>query len=404
MKRQTIYDICSQKGTFLFEMRNMFNNVPTPELFDFWHGMYFLSSITNRNVAISIDDKLYFPNLYTLFVSDNSALLEDAQRVLEDIENLTTQEDHVFINTYTSPSSFIDMLADRTKTNLLNNVRIGVSSMSVFCKSKDCINMMTDLYSCPTNRSGYNGKFNYIYKNVFVTFAGKCCANEYFNNVDKSLYDDEFLARTFVIPTNKAKTAKERPEDTEHNITKFIKDLQEKTKTPVFITYEPYAARLLKRYARSNGTKRYGARPYESAIKLSGLLALNENKEIISIQHVKNAYKLLEALMRQTNIYITKREFEESNKQYKDAITKILSVIMASGECGIGHNEVYQKVRYYITNDEFVQIMTILFEYNLITKYLHMNGKAIIYAPNENTDKLDCKSTTKLIKTLLSAK
>ena len=47
--------------------------------------------------------------------------------------------------------------------------------------------------------------------------------------------------------------------------------------------------------------------------------------------------------------------------------------------------------------------MTILFEYNLINKYMSMNGKGILYAPNENTTKLDNKSAIKIIKTLLNA-
>lgn len=403
MKRTNIYQQCCIENTFLETFCKMFSNKNTPDLFDFWQGMYYLSSMTNRKLAILGDDKIYFPNLYMMFISDNSTLLEDAQKCLEDVESIFGTDDNVFINTYTSPSSFIELLTDRTKNKDENNIRLGISSMNVFCRSKDCVNMLTDLYSCPTNRSGYNGKFKYTYNNVYLTFCGKCHSSDFFNNVDKGFYDTEFLSRTLTIAANKTKKVEKREQGIEQRFVDAYKNLQEKTKTTVLLTFEPYALRLLKRYARSNGTKRYGARPYESAIKLSGLLAFNENNEQITRQNVKDAYKLLEALQRQLNIFTTKKEFEESNKQYKDAITKILSIIIASGDCGIGHNEVYQKVRYYVSNEEFSQIMTILFEYNLITKYLHMNGKAIIYAPNENTDKLDSKSTIKLIKTLFSS-
>lgn len=403
MKRTNIYDKCKKEGTFLKEFCDLCKSIPTPEIFDFWQGMYMLSSLTDRHLAIEVDDKLYFPNLYTMFISDNSSIFEDAQTVLEDVERLHEESNHTFINTYTSPNSFVAMLSGRSDVCKRNCIRVAVSSMNVFCRSKDCVNMLTDLYSCPVTRSGYDGKNKYTYGDVFITFNGKCCASDYFNNVDKNFYDNEFLARVITIAANKTKIPEKGKYNNYKETTKLIDTYKKKIQTPVFLTYEPFAIRVLKRFARNNSSKRYGARPYELAIKLSGLLAFNERSETITTQHVKDAYKLIEAVTRQLNIFITKREFEESNRQYNDAIKKILSIISASGENGIGHFEVYQKVRYYITNEEFSQIMAILFEYGFITKYMHMNGKATIYAPNDNTDKLDAKKSVQIIKLLLSS-
>lgn len=400
-KISTIYDKCCVKDTLLEVFCNTCSKINTPSIFDFWQGMYLLSSVFNRKVVIELDDKLYFPNLYCVFVSDNSAFLEESQNVLENIEKTVIEDEYEFINSYTSPNSFIEMMTERTSLGLKNCIRIAVSSMDTFFKSKDSIKLITDLYYCPTNRRGYNGKNRYEFNDVYITLSGKCTGTDYFDNIKTGHFSEEFLARTITIAGNKSKTVKENSEGFD-KLRACIKEIQEKTKTPIFITYDSYAARLLKRLARNNASKRYGSRPYELAIKLSGLLAINERSEKITTDHVRNAYKLIEATYRQLNIYITKREFEENNRQFNDAIKKILTLISSAGENGISHYEVYQKVRYYITNEEFSQIMTILFEYNLITKYMHMNGKAIIYAPNENTDKLDNKRAVKIIKTLLN--
>ena len=82
MKKLTIYDKCLKENTFLSTFCKQCSNINTPTIFDFWQGMYCLSSILNRNVVIEIDDKLIFPNIYCLFVSDNSEFLENAQKVL----------------------------------------------------------------------------------------------------------------------------------------------------------------------------------------------------------------------------------------------------------------------------------------------------------------------------------
>lgn len=402
MKKLTIYDKCLKENTFLSTFCKLCSNTNTPTIFDFWQGVYCLSSILNRKVIIEIDDRLHFPNIYCLFVSDNSEFLENAQKVLESVEFLMLYDkNHEFINSYTAPNSLIEMLAKRSDKKELNNIRIAVSSMDTFFKSKDSVKLITDLYSCPTTRRGYNGKSKYEFNNVYFTLSGKCSADDYFENVKTGTYDTEFLSRTITIAANKAKTC-EKLGDFGEQLSTITEEIQEKTKNPVYLAYDSYAARLLKRLARNNSSKRYGARPYELAVKLSGLLAINDGSEKITIDHVKNAYKLIEAVQRQLNIFITKREFAESHKQLNEAIKKVIDLISSAGENGISHYEIYQKVRYYITNEEYSQIMTILFEYNLINKYMSMNGKGILYAPNENTTKLDNKSAIKIIKTLLN--
>ena len=82
MKKLTIYDKCLKENTFLSTFCKQCSNTNTPTIFDFWQGMYCLSSILNRKVVIEVDDKFYFPNIYCLFVSDNSEFLENAQKVL----------------------------------------------------------------------------------------------------------------------------------------------------------------------------------------------------------------------------------------------------------------------------------------------------------------------------------
>ena len=167
MKKLTIYDKCLKENTFLSTFCKQCSNTNTPTIFDFWQGMYCLSSILNRKVVIEIDDKFYFPNIYCLFVSDNSEFLENAQKVLESVEfSVLCDENHEFINSYTAPNSLIEMLAKRSDKKELNNIRIAVSSMDTFFKSKDSVKLITDLYSCPTTRRGYNGKSKYEFNNV----------------------------------------------------------------------------------------------------------------------------------------------------------------------------------------------------------------------------------------------
>lgn len=401
-KSYSIYSKCVKEGTFLGTYYNTLKNINTPESFDFWQGMYALSTYLNRKVVISLNDKLYFPNLYCIFISDNLAMLEQANTNIENVNNAFEDGNNCceYLNSYTSPTSFIEMMIDRSSKNLDNCISITSSSINTFFKSKDSIRFITDLYNCPVERRGYNGKNSYRFNNVYITLCCCCSGSDFFDNIKSELFNKEFLSKVITIAGNKAKTISEQEKI--DKLQECIKELQERTKQPIFITFDTTAARLVKRLSRGS-SKRYGDRPYELAVKLSGLLAINESSETITKEHVKNAYKLIETVNRQLNIFTTRREFEESNKVLNTAIKKILSIISASGSNGIGHFEVYQKVRYYISNEEFSQIMTILFEYNLITKYMHMNGKAIIYAPNENTADINTKDSIKIIKTLLNS-
>lgn len=401
-----LYDKIIPKNTFLGKYLEMMSCLETPRAFDFWSGVWVLSSLINRRCFIDRPSIPLFMNFYIIFVADSgicrkSTAVSIAQNILDQI---IADESITMINSSTKPYSLYMMLSDRTAKQLPNNICINIPEFITFFKYKDMLNVFSDLYDCPHKRRGYNGKNSYEFRNVFTNLLSASTPNNYFSVLSEEQLGSGFNSRTIMLPTNEPKKKigqiDESFREKRERVIEACKEILQKDF--VSIAFDKYATRSFKAiYRRTKyGTGIVGAqntRDPEFATKLSGILAINRGSAQIEEQDIKNAFKIIQKQRKIVQTYMKTAVFEHNESEFENSINRIRKYLIQAGESGLKHSELYNKIRTKLSKDDFSIIMTIMHELGLVDKYMYRNNTAYIYIANEKTVSFDVCDVCKQI-------
>lgn len=296
-------------------------------------------------------------------------------------------------------------MTTRTTNNLANNICVNVSDFNTFFTTKS-IDLFTDLYDCPTKRSGFNGKYQYFFNKVYVSCIAACDANNYYTKLVKDEEMSRFVERAIILPAKSSKRRDSWPvsrEVVEENTKEFIEYAKEiQKKAPNKITFsrdaELFYRSEYRKHHRNTGLSTETNRRHDISLKLAGIIAINDGQTEISLHHIKNAFSFVRKINKQLHHFETDKAYVENIYKYSEAIEKIRTTLIKYGANGIKHNELYAKVRSLLTNDEYVSIINIMHELQLLDKYQYRNNSAYIYAENAHTRKFDVRLVERALK------
>lgn len=401
-----LYDKIIPKNSFLGKYLEMMDCFETPKAFDFWSGVWVLSSLINRRCFIDRQSIPLFMNFYIVFVADSGVCRKNTAVVIaQDILDQVLDEKSVtMINSGTKPYSLYLMLSDRTTKQLPNNVCINVPEFITFFKQKEMLDVFNDLYDCPHKRRGYNGKNSYEFRNVFINLLSASTPNNYFSIINEEQLESGFNSRVIMLPSNSPKKKvgiiDESFREKRENIIETCKEILQKEF--VSIAFDKSATRSFKAIYRrtkygSNVCGSTNTRDPELATKLSGILAINRNSAQIEEQDIKNAFKIIQKQRKLEQIYMKTKVFEHNESEFENSINRIRKYLIQAGESGLKHSELYNKIRAKMSKEDFNIVMTIMHELELVDKYMYRNNTAYIYIANEKTISFDVSEVCQLI-------
>lgn len=378
-----------KRDTLLYAYVNKNKTHIYPEVYDFWNGMHILSVIAGCKSYIESIYNTFRLNLYIMYLNSKDCCMNN--QAINDLYNESSKDfDDIVINSNTSVESMINLLSNLPKEN--TGVRILSTDIVNFFKNDKALSFYSDIYLCPKERSGYNGKSRYSYSNPYVNICASGRIDQYFNISNCTDFSDNFSTQTIIVTTRlKDKETKGKNEQAERDYERYKEALLQKA--PFHITLSTSAASFYRRKyktSRSGVRKQFGPREHTLAIKLAGLLAINDlgtkQSDIECTQeHIKTAYKILEYQQSQLYSYLNDIMNMQEVEVYDKIIEKIRKYIIAAGENGVTNNELYAHIRGSIDRNDYDILMAVMCELDLVTKYMYRNGKATLYAQNENT-------------------
>lgn len=357
----------------------------TAHAFDFWSGMFCVSTACARNTWVDRPRAPVFLNMFTILVGESgrprkSASISHAQSIIRHL--IDENEDLAHIDAKVTPEKLNLILHDRTMEYGNAQLCITVPELAVFLGTERYISAMpillTDLYDCPAARDGggtiQRGKV--LQRNVWVSFLSASTPIWLLKTVNPNVIEGGFTSRCFFIVSNEPKRAIPWPMDTDPQLQKAmiddIKRIQKHAamRDPIqltesaMVTYTTWYAHRERSYDPFKQS--FQAREDAHVLRVAALLSINDGTWLIRRSHISVAIRLVHQVKERSN-----NIFEGAEVQSKFALgfDHMRSMLVSTGLDPLRKSEIYTRIRGTLTHDEFMTLIEIMHEIGAIQRF-----------------------------------
>ena len=381
------YTQVSKPGTFLAHYLHYMSELETPRAYDFWAGMWLLSTAVSRDVYVARPGAPVYLNLYTILCANSGATRKStAVRRAERVYNaLRLGERRHVINNKTTPEGLLTSLSDMTTNGMPAHADFIVSEMvTVFGKETYAAalpGILTDLYDCPSERTARSAKGNHVMRDVYITLLTASTPTWLLKAINPDIIEGGFTSRCLYIMEEKSKrrvawpsieddddrlsaatAALERIISTIHSMSISSIDITPMAKS-IFIKW--YNNRSLNSEGDAYATS-FEAREDHHILRCAALLACNDMSFIINAFHIKQAIRLIGTIKRDGNALFGNQSV---NVKIAAGFERLRSIFIEAGAAGITQTELNYKMRYAFSNDILRYALTIMHELQLVSKF-----------------------------------
>ena len=380
------YNAIAKEGTFLHAYMKYVSMLETPLSYDFWCGVWLLSSLLGRRIRIERPGAPVWLNTYLVLCAEagstrKSTAISRSAKVFRAISPDTNR----LLTSKVTPEGLLDELTHLTLHDKPSTVNIAVSELVVFFgKERYTIGLpglMTDLYDCPDIYEGVssvNGRR--VIKDVYVTFIAASTPSWLATAINPSVIEGGFTSRCLFIIEEKRKRAVAWPE--QHDEQTLINDcvtLLQQILTDVEkygsngITISDAAKKWFIRWYSNRKLNvhdpfvaSFEAREDHHILRLAGLLACNDRSYVIDAYHIKNAAKIINAHKQSATELFGTQKYE---RRMLLGIENLKAQLTNAGTQGLTQAEISYKMRNQLKGVEIDFILTIMQELQMVQQF-----------------------------------
>lgn len=283
----------------------------TPYAYDFWSGLWVLSSALGRGVYVDRSFAPVYLNLYVVLVAE-SGVTRKSTSVRRAVNMLRSRVDdaHPLVEAKITPEMLEFQLARQTKDYGHAYVAIAIDELVKFLGREKYVDTMptllTDLYDCPALRTGGGSlmRGSTRFENVYVSFLSASTPSWLLRAVNPDVIEGGFTSRVLFVVSEKPKLSNPWPVAPDEELFQRISDSLERiegdaNKFPrisiskgarsVFDAW--YKRREFRRDAYRST---FQSREDDHILRLAALLSINDGVWEIQIDHIRNAIKVIE--------------------------------------------------------------------------------------------------------------
>lgn len=402
------YDKIIKPNTFIYNYLEYCKDINSPKIYDFWCALFILSMISNRWIKIDKPNDPLYPNLFITLIGDEINVNKDLtiNRCLILLNNiLNYQEDKVNLITEKINKPRLEYILTQ-KSFVDNTTIIGVIDKNIkdYYSCFGLIDLFSDLYSCPDERS-YNGSTTNAdirYDNVFISCLCGDTADNFVNLFNKNKTEYSYLSKSIPIfaKEGKRRNAWGNRSQSKEELIKQGKTIKENIKkSRKYTTLSSDTIRYYNNWYRKRKYKQINTSIIKNfynieadlVLKIALLLKINNNdgklteKDNIFIEDIKNAIEIITDIRNLYKKSITSLLDNKENNEFDKIINKLINIIHSYGQNGIRRRELYNKMKYHCSREDFDYIINTLHELECIEVLEDFNKSTIYY---RETDKL----------------
>lgn len=418
----SIFRDAVREGTFLHHYLEYMSPLETPLAYDFWTGMWLLSTAVGRRIVVNRPAAPVFLNLYVVLCADAGTTRKStAVRRGEAVYRAAGfDQSALTVTGNTTPERLLDGLATRTAEGHAAECNIVVSELvTVLGKEQYNIAMpglLTDLYDSPSYREiGRIKSGAAVIRDVCVTFFAASTPSWLVRAINPDVIEGGFTSRClFVIEERRKRLVAWPSVNPQHDtlmprLTELllrVRRQSERWATKGICLTDNALARFVRWYenrTESDGTDpfiaSFEAREDHHILRCAGLLAVNDDCFVIEVRHIEHAIRII-THHKQTAaaLFGVNRE----STRLTAGIDKLRSVLLDAGAIGIGQSELLFKTRTKLRTRELEYALNIMHELEMVQRFEVATGgrKKTIWRA---TNKLLVRDLNKLLLEKLNA-
>ena len=368
-------------GRYLSYMANQ----ETAYAYDWWCGLWCISSAIARRSYVNRPRAPVYLNLYLILVGDSgvarkTASVSVARRVVHNL--LSTVSDLALLDDKVTPEKLDELLHNATEQHGNAQLCIAVPELAVFLGTERYIahmpTLLTDLYDCPAQRFGGGTitRGSVIQHNVWINLLSASTPIWLLKTVNPNVVEGGFTSRCYFIVANEPKRQIPWPEDSDPLLFKDLCEdariiAAEATKHPTIGITDG---------GRKHFTDWYAARPrsidpfkqsFESredahVLRIAALLCVNDGSWSIDAPHVECAITLLAGVKHTSGTIF---ETAEAKSKFAQGLDILRTYLITQGMDPLPRSRLYIKCRHQMSFLEFQSLIDVLDEMGAIQRF-----------------------------------
>lgn len=383
----SIHKDAVKEGTFLADYLSYMSPLETPLAYDFWTGLWLISTAVGRNIVVNRPHAPVFLNLYVVLCADaGSTRKSTAVRRCEAVYSAArlSEYGHPITGSIT-PERLTEQLALQSTEHGNSAANIIISELVQFLGREQYAiampGLLTDLYDAPSIRTiSRVGSGNHTIRNTYVTFLAASTPSWLIRAINPDVIEGGFTSRCLFIIAEKRKRLVAWPNgDTSFGLdtcSKSLLHLREKAlywgRKGISLTDNALTRFITWYEKRANASfsdpfrASFDAREDHHILRLAALLACNDLSFTIDVHHLNHAIKII-ALHRDEAAALFSASKEST--RLVAGIDKLRSVLMQAGELGIGQSELLFKTRATLKTRELEYALNIMHEMEMVQRF-----------------------------------
>lgn len=373
--------------SFLGAYLSYLNPLETPHAYDFWTGLFVLSSGLGRTIHVNRPGAPVYLNIYAILVAESGITRKStAVRIATKFSREIHTENPLLIETKATPELITDVLNKQSKRDNHSGVVISVSELATFLGRERYMESMptllTDLYDCPEHRIGggtlgrnspASGNTSFELKNVFVSFLSASTPSWLLRAVNPDVIEGGFTSRVCFIVAEETKRRESWPEPLNDGIYREIverlRSIQQRASEIRKIDISDGAR---KAFARWYGSRILHRDPFRSSfqsreddhiLRVAALLSVNDGTWVIQQNHILAGIKIV-TQVREDGASIF--EGTGSNSRIIVGIDKIRDKLLAAGINGLPQRELTKAVAPFMNAEHMKTALDIMHDMQMV--------------------------------------
>lgn len=360
-------------------------NQETAYAYDWWCGLWCISSAVARRSYVARPRAPVFLNLYVVLVGDSgvarkSSSINSASRLVRNV--LRGVSDISLLDAKLTPEKLDELLHNATEQHGNAQLCIAVPELAVFLGTERYIahmpTLLTDLYDCPAERFGGGTieRGSVIQHNVWINFLSASTPVWLLKTVNPNVVEGGFTSRCYFIVANQPKRSVAWPEESDDQLlTDLHEDLQiivQETAKHPRITLTDSGRRLFTEWYEIRPRsidpfkQSFEAREDAHVLRLAGLLSINDGSWQITGGHIECAITLL------TGVKATSGSIFENAaavSKFATGLDILRTQLITQGMDPVPRSRLYIKVRNHLTSLEFASLIEMLDEIGAVQRF-----------------------------------
>ena len=343
------YGTIAPRNSFLGAYMEYMHGHETPVIYDFWTGLWLLSTVVARRLYVARPRTPVPLNLYVMLCAESgttrkSTAVTEAVSIYNKFHNKEALP-HTDVNAPAAVSEIEKSMAFTTREFGCASVIVNGSEGAIVLprRNSELPMHLTDWYDCPADRK--NGTIRDIYATLLVATTPAWLVRA----MSPVIIEGGFTSRCFFVVSENSKRRIAWPTQPQVDADGLAAILQSVSKLIALIRNIEISNSALTRYSEWYNTREtsndsfrrsFEAREGDHVLKVAGLLAINDTSFIITQSHIDNALQCVyDVKERGASLFVSALGSDSATR----LVDAIRTELLAAGLNGIDHGKLLRR-------------------------------------------------------------